>query len=81
MISRFPTHKISILQLVSVAEKIGLSLIFSETPKTGFLTSGPYNKKILTVMHLLYILLNTWNLLQKVMECLGRYLHYAVVLH
>ena len=32
--------EISILQLVSVAEKIGLILIGSEIPKTGFLMTG-----------------------------------------
>ena len=35
------TSKISIFQLVSVAEEIGLSLALSETPKTGFLATMP----------------------------------------
>ena len=41
IISRLATCKISIFELVSVAEEIGLSLALSETPKTGFLASRP----------------------------------------
>ena len=41
-ISRPATSKISIFYLVSVAEETGLSFVLSETPKTGFLVSGPH---------------------------------------
>ena len=41
IISKRATNEISIFLLVSVAEEIGLSHAFSETPKTGFLTSRP----------------------------------------
>ena len=39
MISKLATGEISIFYLVFVAEKTGLSLVLSETPKTGFVTS------------------------------------------
>ena len=36
-------RKISVLELVSAAEQTGLSLILSETSKTGFLAKRPNN--------------------------------------
>ena len=41
IISRLATSKVSLFQLVSVAEETSLSLALSETPKTGFVTSRP----------------------------------------
>ena len=41
IISKFATTENSIFLLVSVAEETGLSLILSETPKTGFVTLRP----------------------------------------
>ena len=42
IICTLATGEISIFQLVSVAEETGLKLALSETPKTGFLATGPY---------------------------------------
>ena len=41
VISKLATSKFLSFQLVFVAEEIGLSLTFSETPKTGFVASRP----------------------------------------
>ena len=41
IILKLATHEISFFYLVSVAEETGLSLAFSESPKTGFVTSRP----------------------------------------
>ena len=41
IIFRLATNEISIFKLVSVSEETGLSLAFSETPKTVFLTPRP----------------------------------------
>ena len=41
IISKFATSKISLSQLVSVAEQADLGMTWSETPKTGFLASQP----------------------------------------
>ena len=41
IISKFATSEISIFYLVPVAEETGLSLVFSETAKTGFLMTRP----------------------------------------
>ena len=41
IISTLATNKLSFFYLVSVAEQGGLSLAFSETPKTGFLATRP----------------------------------------
>ena len=41
IIYRLATSKISIFYLVSVAEETGLCLLFSETSKTGFVSSRP----------------------------------------
>ena len=46
-ISRLPTSEISNFQLVYIAEETGLSLAFSETPKTGFVTSRPISVNVL----------------------------------
>ena len=40
-IAKLATHELSIFQLVSVAEQTGLSLVLSETPKTGFVAMRP----------------------------------------
>ena len=40
-ISKLVTSEISIFKLVSVAEETGLSLVFSETLNTGFVTARP----------------------------------------
>ena len=40
-ISKLTTSEISNFQLVYIAEETGLSLTLSETPKTGFLVTGP----------------------------------------
>ena len=41
IISELATSQISSFKLVSVAEETGLSLAFSEAPKTGFVTMRP----------------------------------------
>ena len=41
IISKLATSKFSSFKLVSVAEQTGLSLPFSETPKTGFVATRP----------------------------------------
>ena len=41
IISKLASSKISIFELVSVAEETGLSLALSTNPKAGFLTSRP----------------------------------------
>ena len=41
IVCKLETGEISIFKLVCVAEKTGLSLAFSETPKTGFLSTRP----------------------------------------
>ena len=41
IISELASDKISIFQLVSVADETGLSLTLPETPKTGFVTMRP----------------------------------------
>ena len=50
IISKLATNKYLFLKLVSAAEKTALSLISSETPKTGYLTTGPkwYAKSVWT---------------------------------
>ena len=40
-LTKLSTAKISVFQLVSVAEETGLKLTLSETPKTGFLATWP----------------------------------------
>ena len=40
-ISKLTTLEILAFQLVSVAEETGLSLVLSETPKTGFAATMP----------------------------------------
>ena len=40
-VCKLATGEISIFQLVSVAEKTGLKLALSETPKTGFVATRP----------------------------------------
>ena len=40
IISKLASSKISLIYLFSVAEETGMSLAFSEAPKTGFLESG-----------------------------------------
>ena len=40
-VSRLATSEITIFLLASVADKVGLNLTLSETPKTGFLASRP----------------------------------------
>ena len=42
IISKLATSKISIFQLVSIAEEIFLSLALMQTPKTGFVALRPY---------------------------------------
>ena len=41
IISRLASSKVSILQLVTVAEETGLQLALLETPMTGFLMTRP----------------------------------------
>ena len=41
IISELATSEMSIFYLVPVAEETGLSLLFSEPPKTGFLAMSP----------------------------------------
>ena len=40
-IAKLAANELSIFQLVSVAEQTGLSLVLSETPKTGFVVIRP----------------------------------------
>ena len=50
IVSELTTRKISIHQLVSVAEQAGMSLTWSEAPKTDFLASRPnYYKMYLEI--------------------------------
>ena len=44
IISKLATSKMSIFQLVFVAEETGLNLTLLETPKTGFLPTRPISQ-------------------------------------
>ena len=50
-ICKLATGEIPILKLVSVAEEIGLKLVLSETPKTGFLAMRPIINAITSHPH------------------------------
>ena len=52
IISDLATSEFSSFQLVWVAEETGLSLILSDTPKTGFVASSPNNSVCVTHMKL-----------------------------
>ena len=52
--------EISFRWLVSVAEETGFKLALSDTPKTGFVATGPKFKKIISVFSEVFIDVNSF---------------------